>query len=323
VPSALETDLLENHTIARIAGIPIRANLLLGYLLAIWAIMGAAGGQAEFTITLIVMSTVLLLLHELGHAFMARRFGLVVEDIVLWPLGGMARIREMPDNPRIEAWVAAAGPLVNLTLAAVALPVALLAGGEPSGELRIAAIHVPMSAGIGGLATLFVAINLCYGLFNLIPAFPMDGGRILRAFMGRGDRSWVTATDQATRIGSIIAWSIIIVSLLGGAGFLSLIGFFVLWAGLRERWSVRLRHRAEAFGGAQGRFAGWEHLMRQRGAGAGTNGQAPSDGPAPPGTRRPLAQPSRPQGDGFSDEDIERMETFRGRLQKPNADEGT
>ncbi len=284
--------------------------------------MGAAKGQAEFTITLIVMSTVLLLLHELGHAFMARRFGLVVEDIVLWPLGGMARIRQMPEDPRTEAWVAAAGPLVNLALAAAALPVAFLAGGEPSGELRIAAIEVPMSSGLGGLATLFIAINLCYGVFNLIPAFPMDGGRILRAFMGRGGRSWVVATDQATRIGSIIAWSIIIVSLLGGAGFLSLIGFFVLWAGLRERWSVRLRHQAEAFGGAQGRFAGWEHLMRQRGAGAATDaGTGASRTRQPQGPRPPIVDtPIQGGPDGFSDEDIERMETFRGRLQKPNPD---
>lgn len=291
--------------------------------------MGAAKGQAEFTITLIVMSTGLLLLHELGHAFMARRFRLEVEDIVLWPLGGMARIREMPEDPRTEAWVAAAGPLVNLSLAAIALPVALLAGGEPSGALRIAAIEVPMSDGIGGLATLFAAINLCYGVFNLIPAFPMDGGRILRAFLGRGDRSWVTATDQATRLGGIIAWSIIIVSLLGGAGFLSLIGFFVLWAGLRERWSVRLRHQAEAFGGGQGRFAGWENLMRQRGAApSGRTGRtAPISGAAPSGSppsgSPPSGSPASPgtaNGGGFSDEDIERMETFRGRLQKPDAD---
>lgn len=265
------------------------------------------------------MSTTLLLVHELGHAFMARRFRLEVEDIVLWPLGGMARIREMPEDPRTEAWVAAAGPLVNLVLAAIALPVALLAGGEPSGKLRIAAIEIPMADGIGGLATLFVAINLCYGLFNLIPAFPMDGGRILRAFMGRGGRSWVAATDQATRVGGIIAWSIIIVSLLGGAGFLSLIGLFVLWAGLRERWSVRLRHRAEAFGGAQGRFAGWEHLMRQRGA---TPGAAGTGGPATGRNRPPSEEPPLTGGSGgFSDEDIERLETFRGRLQRPGADQ--
>ena len=101
--------MFENHTIARIAGIPIRANLLLGYLLAFWAIMGASRGKAELTLTLIVLSMGLLLLHELGHALMARRFGLQVVDIVIWPLGGMARISDFPADPRTEAWVAAAG----------------------------------------------------------------------------------------------------------------------------------------------------------------------------------------------------------------------
>ena len=65
---------------------------------------------ARLTAVLIVLSTLLLLLHELGHAFVARRFGLQVVDIVLWPLGGMARISDMPENPRVEAWVAASPP---------------------------------------------------------------------------------------------------------------------------------------------------------------------------------------------------------------------
>ncbi|MEM9803487.1 MAG: hypothetical protein AAGA20_24430, partial [Planctomycetota bacterium] len=124
--------------------------------------------------------------------------------------------------------------------------------------------------------------------------------------------SWVKATDRATSIGGAIAWVIIVGSLIGGACFMSLIGFFVLWAGLRERWVVRLKHRAEAFGGSRGRFAGFEQLLRQRGGGVPlgeTLFDAPNDEPRPESTGR---------SQGFTDEDIERLESFRGRLQKPN-----
>ncbi|MEL6427908.1 MAG: site-2 protease family protein [Planctomycetota bacterium] len=338
--------MLENHTIARIAGIPIRANLLLGYLLALWFIWGASRGQATATLVLIVLSTLLLLLHELGHAVMARRFGLDVLDIVLWPLGGMARIREMPENARMEAWVAAAGPLVNLALAAISLPFVFVGDPETLLAREVFGRRIDIPGGFQGVAFLSVAINLSYGLFNLLPAFPMDGGRLLRAFLARGGRSWLSATDRATRVGSILAWALILWSIAGGACMLSLVGLFVLWAGLRERWVVRIRHQAEAMGGARGRFAGWEELLRRRGMGAaGTTGGVPGFGPGPglgpgPGDGQSPGPPfggaptvdvdggvpeggSGPApsrgGSGFSDEDIERLESFRGRLKRPES----
>lgn len=323
--------MLENHTIARIAGIPIRANLLLGYLLALWFIWGASNGQATETLVLIVLSTVLLLAHELGHALAARRFGLEVLDIVLWPLGGMARIRDMPEDARKEAWIAAAGPLVNLSLALVSLPFVFIGDPETLLAREIFGRRVDVPGGFQGIAFLSVAVNLAYGVFNLLPAFPMDGGRILRAFLARGDRSWVLATDRATRVGSILAWTLIIGSLMGGACMLSLVGLFVLWAGLRERWMVRLRHQAEAMGGGRGRMAGWEELLRQRGfrmpggAQPGFPGEAPTmdtEGGTVPPTGAAAGRPA-PGGGGFSDEDIEQLESFRGRLKRPEGDGGS
>ena len=335
-PRAATLPLLENHTIARIAGIPIRANLLLGYLLAFWAIMGASRGKAELTLTLIVLSIGLLLLHELGHALMARRFGLQVVDIVLWPLGGMARISDFPADPRTEAWVAAAGPLVNLTLAALAAPLVLLTGGSgaafqisPEGGLGI-------SPDSGGILSLFVIINLAFGLINLIPAFPMDGGRLLRSFLARGGRDWVAATDRATRVGSVVAWVMIISFIARGEWLLSLLGVFILFAGTKERWTVRLRHQAEQLGGGSGRFAGWESLLRQRGGafpGMGFPGSGPqpgdgggAEGPAPDfPAHRPDAPRDHDGGEGnggFSEDDVRRLESFRGRLpRKPGAGE--
>lgn len=302
---------------------------MLGYLLAVAAIWGAANGKAEITLTILALSTVLLLLHELGHAFVARRFGLHVEDIVLWPLGGMARIREMPESPRVEAWVAAAGPAVNLALALIALPFTLLATSDATGELSIAGLQIPMREGFEGFATHFLVLNLGFGLFNLVPAFPMDGGRLLRAFLGRGGRDWVRATDQAARVGGIIAWATIISSALGGACFVGIVGLFVLWAGLREKWIVRLRHQAGAMGGGTGPFAGWEHLMRERaraGGFGGFGGNTASPFGGGPTVDVDAQTPAPPEdlprvGGGFTEDDIADLESFHGRLRKPPAQE--
>jgi Zn-dependent protease len=328
--------LLENHTIARIAGIPVRANLLMGYMLALWAIMGASRGKAELTFTLIGLTMVLLLLHELGHAFAARHFGLKVVDIVLWPLGGMARISDFPADPRVEAWVAAAGPLVNLALAALALPLLLLLGDAGSAFEFLPGAGLGVSQDGGGLLSLFILVNLAFGLINLIPAFPMDGGRLLRSFLARGGRDWVRATDRATSVGSVIAWVLIVGFLLEGEWILSLLGFFVLFAGLKERFTVRLRHQVEQMGGGGAGFGAFESLLRrQGGAFAGTAGGPGSAGGAGPFGGAFAEDPGEGQqggafeprsssggssgggssgGGGFSDEDVRRLESFRGRL---------
>ncbi len=322
--------MLENHTIARIAGIPIRANLALGYMLALWAIWGAANGRAGSTAVLIVLSTVLLIAHELGHAFVARRFRLEVVDIILWPLGGMARISNMPEDARTEAWVAAAGPLVNLALALLASPLLLFV--SPGADARLlSGTNIAVGENAHGVLLLFIVINVAYGVFNLLPAFPMDGGRLLRAFLARGGRSWMTATEKATSVGGVLAWAIILLSLAKGACFLSLIGFFILWAGLRERWAVRLKNQADAMGGGAGRFAGWEHLMRQKAGAQGGGFPAPDDGSSGSAKGGPdpafhdeaphFGSSSAGQGHshkGFTDDDIDRLESFRGRLKKPD-----
>lgn len=313
--------MLDHHTLGRIAGIPIRANLLQGYLIALWFIWGASRGAAGETLWLIVLAMGLLLVHELAHAIVARRMGLHVTDVVLGPIG-MARISDMPESPRIEAWVAAAGPLSNLVLAAISAPLLLAFPASPGPRMELLGLgfeapNTPLE--------LFVVLNLAYGLVNLIPAFPLDGGRLLRAFLARGGRSWVDATNRATRFGSLIAWATIIFSLLDGKFLLVLLGFFILWTGLRERWSVRLRHHAASFGmggaqpGAAGRFAGWEELLRQRTGAAGAPLGGDPDETAPP-REDPVAPPRTGGAKGFSDEDIERLENFRGRLQRPAQD---
>ena len=137
----------------------------------------------------------LVVLHELGHALVARRFGIATRDITLYPIGGMARLERMPEKPGQELLVAIAGPAVNGILA-LAIYVGLrVAGVDISGD--------PVALG-GSLAVQLLWINISLGLFNLLPAFPMDGGRILRAaFAFRMDRP--RATALAAQIGRGLA----------------------------------------------------------------------------------------------------------------------
>ncbi len=257
-----------------------------------------------------------VLLHELGHALVARRFGIRVLDIALWPLGGMARMSEMPEKPKVEGCIAAAGPAVNLVLAAA------------SGLVFLPTLLLPQSAPVDSIRSVllqFLWINAALGTLNLLPAFPMDGGRILRAWLAR-TRDWVDATELAVRTGRWIAGGMVVVGLLSGnlgwALALLVIAGFVWITGTRELIVVRLRHGRFPFGGAPmgGAFA-------TNGAGGGAAPREPqwsASESAPPepasprdaGARRPsIGAPELdlPRG-GLSDADVEALERFHGRL---------
>lgn len=144
-------------------------------------------------LTLAVFGSVVL--HELGHALMARRFGIATRDITLLPIGGVARLERMPERPSQELMVAAAGPAVSFALWGALAAVAQVAAGPvaPAGPLG----SVPLVAQLA-------QINLVLAVFNLLPAFPMDGGRMLRALLAwRGD--YVRATRTAATIGQALA----------------------------------------------------------------------------------------------------------------------
>jgi len=222
----------------RAAGTTVRMHITFLLLLAwfglvLYAQGGPAAAAAGLAYILGLFGSVLL--HEFGHALAARRYGVRTADITLLPIGGVARLERLPEEPRQELVVAAAGPAVNLGLAAV-LALVNLAAGRPALGDGPAMLS-------GGLATRLLWANLFLIGFNLLPAFPMDGGRILRALLALR-YPFVDATRTAALIGQGIAF------VLGFAGLLfnpllAFIALFVYLGASGESSSVQLREATE------------------------------------------------------------------------------
>lgn len=191
--------------------ISIHATFLL--LLA-WVMGSAYRAQGRVEDAVAALALILavfgsVILHELGHALTARRFGIVTRDITLLPIGGMARLERMPERPSQEMLVAVAGPLVSFALAAVLGFVGWALNLTPIGEVA--------------------RINLMLGTFNLLPAFPMDGGRILRAGLAwRGDPR--RATRIAVTVGQATAMVLGLLGLFGNPILVAIAGFIWLAA---------------------------------------------------------------------------------------------
>jgi Zn-dependent protease len=185
--------------VGSLAGIGIYVHwtflLLIGFLLFAYASQGMAAALLGVGFVLALFGCIVL--HELGHALAARRFGVPTQDITLLPIGGVARLQRMPEHPLQELVVAIAGPLVNVVIAAALFFVLLASGGWsavwPGGDWLEA----------GFLHRLMVANALLVG-FNLLPAFPMDGGRVLRALLAT-QMEYTRATNIAASIGQGMA----------------------------------------------------------------------------------------------------------------------
>lgn len=186
--------------VARIAGVNVYLHFtfLLLMLLVALAEGGTAPSLAEAAagILFFVCLFACVLAHEFGHVLMARRFGVGTRDVTLLPIGGVARLEKMPDQPRDEFWVALAGPAVNVAIAGVLwLGILFFGGGWSEMEWGIEE---------AGFVEGLIIINVAMILFNLLPAFPMDGGRVLRAVLA-ARMDFVRATQIAARLGRAMA----------------------------------------------------------------------------------------------------------------------
>ena len=219
--------------IGKVAGTVVRIHLtFLLFLAWIFFASYASGGPASAWNSLLFMLLLFtcVLLHEFGHIFTARAFGVSTPYVTLLPIGGVAQLEHIPEEPWEEFLIAIAGPLVN-----VAITLALVLIGGASLHSQSAAIDNMQVAMIDRLA----GVNLFLALFNMIPAFPMDGGRVLRALLATR-LGYVRATEIAATIGQFVAFVLGFVGLLYNP-ILIFIAIFVYLAASSEAHMVALR----------------------------------------------------------------------------------
>ena len=218
-----------------VAGIPLYVHATFPLLLA-WVVFVHARQGASLAATLAGLLFVLALfacviLHEFGHALTARRYGIVTQDITLLPIGGVARLTQMPSDPRQELWVALAGPAVNVLIALILGALLALAGGAVA--LR------QVGVADGPFVQRLLLVNVWLAMFNLIPAFPMDGGRVLRALLATR-LPYVRATRIAASLGQFMALVFGFVGLLFNP-LLMFIALFVWIGASQEAAMVEMR----------------------------------------------------------------------------------
>lgn len=204
--------------LGKIRGIQIKVHASFALIL-IWGALNYGGSRgwrgAAYGVVIVLLIFAIVLLHELGHSLAALAFGIKVQDITLLPIGGLARLERMPTTPWQEFIVAAAGPFVNFVMALVLLPVVLWLIWTGNTDLFHALSLISRAPSIWVLAQFLFLVNISLLIFNLIPAFPMDGGRIFRALL-----AMIFGMTNATRIAVWI-----------GQAFALFLGAFSIWQG--------------------------------------------------------------------------------------------
>src|ERR671920_825251 len=226
--------------IGRFSGIDVKVHWTFLLLLAYFAFIGyrASGsllGALTDTVTIVALF-ICVLLHEFGHSLVAQRLGLEIHSITLLPIGGVSNLESLPEKPSDEIKITLAGPLVNVVLAPIFFGVGLLLGAEPR-------MPTDLFTGIGSVGQFFFYLgylNVVLALFNLIPAFPLDGGRVLRGLLATRLGA-LRATEIASRVGQLFAAAFFLIGLLGGNFLLALIAVFIFFGASGEAQMVRQR----------------------------------------------------------------------------------
>ena len=220
--------------IGSIAGTAVRIHVTFLLLLAFFFLAGVAAGSvydAVNTVVFVVLLFACVLAHEFGHIFTARAFGVETPDVTLLPIGGVARLARIPEKPSQELLIAIAGPLVNVAIAVVLMAVT----ATHLSSAHFAAMESPKVSMIDRL----VEANLFLAIFNMIPAFPMDGGRVLRALLAIR-LGHVRATEIAASIGQWAAFAFGFIGLFYNP-MLIFIAIFIYLAAASEAQMVSLR----------------------------------------------------------------------------------
>jgi Zn-dependent protease/CBS domain-containing protein len=237
IPTLGEAHMSWSINIGTIAGTAVRVHitflLFLGWIFfATYVAEGPEAAMASLVFMVLLFACVLA--HEFGHIFTARAFGVPTPDVTLLPIGGVARLARMPEEPREEFLIAIAGPLVNVV---IAFGLVLIAGARlKAGDLAI------MDSANVSLVDRLAAVNIFLALFNMIPAFPMDGGRVLRALLATR-MGYVRATEIAASIGQAVAFALGFIGLFYNP-LLIFIAIFVYLAAASEAHMVAIRAMA-------------------------------------------------------------------------------
>ena len=221
--------------LGRFAGIDVFVHatfiLLIGWVAYSYWLQYRDWSRVFIGILFIIALFICVVLHEYGHALTARKYGIKTRDITLYPIGGVARLERIPDRPIEELWVALAGPAVNLVISVILIAYLVLTKG-PTAILNLNLTE-------GSFLERLIVVNVTLVLFNLIPAFPMDGGRVLRALLALR-LEYTQATQIAAYVGQAFALLFGFIGLFSNP-FLVFVALFVWIGAAQEASMVQMR----------------------------------------------------------------------------------
>jgi Zn-dependent protease/CBS domain-containing protein len=226
--------------IGRFSGIDVKVHWTFFLLLAFFAFIGYQASSSPLgalTATLTIVALFFcVLLHEFGHSLVAQRLGIEIHSITLLPIGGVSNLESLPEKPADEVKISVAGPLVSVVLALIFFGVGLLLGAVPR-------VPTDLFTGVGSVGQFFFYLgflNIILAVFNLLPAFPLDGGRILRGLLATRLGA-VRATNISSTIGQVFAAAFFLIGLLSGDILLALVAVFIFFGASGEAQMVKQR----------------------------------------------------------------------------------